>query len=97
MSYRLKRKRFNCENCVREWNQLVGQDVENTTCKQPSRELTLFFRRLVLQISESDPSRRAHEEARRAENQPCSGCLNSQASGVIIESVQCQFAAGILK
>ena len=33
MSYRLKRKRFNCETCTREWNQLVGQDEESVICK----------------------------------------------------------------
>ena len=35
MSYRLKRKRFNCEQCVREWNQLVGQDIDAVMCKCP--------------------------------------------------------------
>ena len=33
MSYRLKRKRFNCDNCIRQWNQLVGQDIEEVMCK----------------------------------------------------------------
>ena len=32
MSYRLKRKRFNCESCKREWNQLVGGDIESVVC-----------------------------------------------------------------
>lgn len=32
MSYRLKRKRFNCEQCRREWNQLVGGDIESVIC-----------------------------------------------------------------
>ena len=33
MSYRLKRKRFNCENCHKSWNQLVGQEIETLKCE----------------------------------------------------------------
>ena len=51
MSYRLKRKRFNCDNCIRQWNQLVGQDIEEVMCKFSSADpvlITRFNRRLVL-------------------------------------------------
>jgi len=33
MAYRLKRKRFTCDDCVREWNQLVGADINSVKCK----------------------------------------------------------------
>lgn len=36
MAYRLKRKRFNCKDCDREWNQLVGAEIDSVKCKSPS-------------------------------------------------------------
>jgi len=38
MAYRLKRKRFTCDLCVREWNQLVGADINSVKCDNCSRD-----------------------------------------------------------
>ena len=47
MSYRLKRKRFKCEPCTREWNQLVGSDIDSVMCKSkpgpPNLTLVTFI------------------------------------------------------